>query len=102
MADSCDICGYKSSEVKSGGAISERGRRLTLHVKEASDLSRDVIKSETANVRSSPFLFGCQTTWAKTRLQPRALTVHIITFWAPSSCLANDRGVVGLTFNCGS
>ena len=80
MADSCDVCGYKSSEVKGGGAISERGRRLTLHVKEAIDLSRDVIKSETAYVRSSPFLSGCRTTRAKTRLQTHALTLHVSTF----------------------
>ena len=52
MSDSCDMCGYKSSEVKGGGAISERGRSVTLHVSEQDDLRRDVIKADTATVRS--------------------------------------------------
>lgn len=52
MADSCDACGYKNAGVKGTGSISERGRRITLHVTEADDLRRDVIKAETASVLS--------------------------------------------------
>nr|BAK02748.1 predicted protein [Hordeum vulgare subsp. vulgare] len=48
MASTCDACGYKSSEVKSGGAISEKGRRIILKVTCPEDLSRDFLKSETA------------------------------------------------------
>jgi len=56
MSDSCDVCGYKSSEIKGGGAISERGRAITLHVSEQDDLRRDVIKADTALVRCPPSL----------------------------------------------
>ncbi|CAL8462641.1 g2174 [Coccomyxa elongata] len=50
MSDSCDVCGFKSSEIKGGGAISERGRLITVHVSELEDLHRDVIKADTATV----------------------------------------------------
>lgn len=48
MASTCDSCGYKSSEVKTGGAISEKGKTITLKVTCKEDLSRDLLKSETA------------------------------------------------------
>ncbi len=64
MSDSCDVCGYKSSELKGGGAISERGRLITVHVSEQEDLHRDVIKADTATVRFSasigPLFFFCE------------------------------------------
>lgn len=50
MATSCDECGYRNSELKAGGSISEKGRRIALRVKTPADLSRDVIKSDTAAV----------------------------------------------------
>ena len=50
MSDSCDVCGYKSSEIKSGGAISDHGRLITLQVTEQEDLRRDVIKADSASV----------------------------------------------------
>lgn len=50
MSTNCDSCGYRDNEVKSGGAISEQGRRLTLRVEDSEDLSRDVLKSETAGL----------------------------------------------------
>ncbi|CCW65712.1 unnamed protein product [Phytomonas sp. EM1] len=50
MAFKCDYCGYKSNEIKSGGKISEKGLRLTLHVESEEDLKRDVLKSETATL----------------------------------------------------
>ncbi|PWN51777.1 putative ZPR1-protein binds to translation elongation factor eEF-1 [Violaceomyces palustris] len=48
MSTNCNACGYRDNEVKSGSAISEKGRRLILRVEDAEDLSRDVLKSETA------------------------------------------------------
>lgn len=50
MAMSCAFCPYRNSEVKVGGAMSARGRRLTLKVTCKEDLSRDVLKSETATL----------------------------------------------------
>ncbi|GAU47287.1 hypothetical protein TSUD_94770 [Trifolium subterraneum] len=51
MASTCDACGYRNSEVKPGGRIPEKGKKITLNVKNIKDLSRDVIKSDTASVK---------------------------------------------------
>ncbi|CAL5364138.1 unnamed protein product [Camellia sinensis] len=50
MASSCDACGYRNSELKPGGHIPEKGKKITVLVKNINDLSRDVIKSDTASV----------------------------------------------------
>ncbi|ONK56408.1 uncharacterized protein A4U43_C10F8230 [Asparagus officinalis] len=50
MATTCDMCGYRSSELKPGGEIPKKGRKITLSVHNVEDLSRDVIKSDTASV----------------------------------------------------
>lgn len=50
MAFSCEGCGYRSVEIKSGGATEAQGQRLTLRVDRPEDLSRDVLKSDTASV----------------------------------------------------
>ncbi|KAI8366903.1 ZPR1 zinc-finger domain-containing protein [Blakeslea trispora] len=50
MATNCEECGYKSNEVKAGGPISEKGKRITLKITEAEDLSRDILKSETCGL----------------------------------------------------
>ncbi|KAJ2517570.1 nucleolar zinc-finger protein [Coemansia sp. RSA 2049] len=49
MSTTCDQCGYKSNEVKCGGAISTKGRRITLTLEDKDDLSRDILKSETSS-----------------------------------------------------
>jgi zinc finger protein len=50
MAFKCDHCGYKSTEVQTGGAIPTKGKRVTLHVLNETDLKRDVLKSNTASL----------------------------------------------------
>eukprot|EP00123_Amoebidium_parasiticum_P001203 comp12250_c0_seq1/m.7044 comp12250_c0_seq1/g.7044 ORF comp12250_c0_seq1/g.7044 comp12250_c0_seq1/m.7044 type:complete len:479 (-) comp12250_c0_seq1:94-1530(-) len=50
MALACDECGERSSEVKVGGGIAEHGRKITLKVTSPDDLSRDVLKSDTATL----------------------------------------------------
>lgn len=50
MSTNCDRCGYRDNEVKSGAAISETGRKLTLQVNDSEDLSRDILKSDTAGL----------------------------------------------------
>lgn len=50
MATTCDKCGYRTNEVRSGGAISEKGKRIILRMTGEDDLSRDVLKSETCTV----------------------------------------------------
>lgn len=46
MAVSCDACGYRSSDVKTGGAIPEKGQKITVQIKTREDLSRDILKGE--------------------------------------------------------
>lgn len=51
MSTNCESCGYRDNEVKSSGAISEKGKRITLKVEDSDDLSRDILKSETCGLR---------------------------------------------------
>ena len=51
MANVCDHCGFKDSEVKSAGGIAEKGQRIKLQMTDSDmDLDRDILKSETASV----------------------------------------------------
>ncbi|KAJ6519202.1 zf-ZPR1-domain-containing protein [Mycena sanguinolenta] len=50
MSTNCDRCGYRDNEVKSGSAISDKGKRIILKVEDRDDLSRDILKSETAGL----------------------------------------------------
>jgi len=50
MSTNCDKCGYRDNEVKSGSAISELGKRITLKVEDKEDLSRDILKSESCGL----------------------------------------------------
>ncbi|RMZ76870.1 hypothetical protein DV738_g4675, partial [Chaetothyriales sp. CBS 135597] len=52
MATNCEHCGYRTSDVKTGGEIPEKGRRITVQVKNKEDLSRDILKSETCALKS--------------------------------------------------
>ncbi|KAK9368432.1 ZPR1 zinc-finger domain-containing protein [Lipomyces kononenkoae] len=47
MSTVCDKCGYKSNEVKTGGEIPPKGKRITLKVDDPEDMARDILKSET-------------------------------------------------------
>ncbi|KAI6149746.1 zf-ZPR1-domain-containing protein [Pisolithus tinctorius] len=50
MSTNCENCGYRDNEVKSGAAISDKGKRITLRVEDREDLSRDILKSETCGL----------------------------------------------------
>jgi len=52
MAFVCEHCGYKSNEVKAGGAIPPQGERITLVVDGTcpEDMARDVLKSDSAGL----------------------------------------------------
>lgn len=50
MSTNCAACGYRDNEIKSGAAISEKGKRITLKVEDVEDLSRDILKSETCGL----------------------------------------------------
>jgi zinc finger protein len=46
----CEHCGYRSNEIKGGGAIPRFGTKVTLVVQDNDDLAREVLKSDTAGV----------------------------------------------------
>lgn len=48
MAFVCDFCGYRNSEIKEGGGISDKAKKITFSLTEKADLNRDIFKSETA------------------------------------------------------
>ncbi|QLG71034.1 hypothetical protein HG535_0B00720 [Zygotorulaspora mrakii] len=50
MSTVCEHCGYRSNEVKTGGAIPEKGRKITLYCDDPADLSRDILKSESCSM----------------------------------------------------
>ncbi|KAG2141297.1 zf-ZPR1-domain-containing protein [Suillus clintonianus] len=50
MSTNCDNCGYRDNEIKSGSAISEQGKKITLKVEDRDDLSRDILKSDTSGL----------------------------------------------------
>lgn len=50
MATNCDSCGHRTNEVKSGGATEDQGTKITLKITDVSDMTRDVLKSETCSV----------------------------------------------------
>lgn len=47
MSTVCDHCGYRSNEVKTGGEVPEKGKKITLKVQKPEDLGRDILKSES-------------------------------------------------------
>ncbi|ROW02577.1 hypothetical protein VPNG_07889 [Cytospora leucostoma] len=47
MSTVCDACGYRSNDVKTGGAVPDKGKKVTLKVKGDVDLARDILKSES-------------------------------------------------------
>lgn len=51
MAFVCESCGYRNSEIKEGGGIGEKAKKITFAVSEPSDLNRDVFKSDSAAFR---------------------------------------------------
>lgn len=67
MCTVCDNCGIKSSEVKSGSGIEEKGVRYTLKLTDPSDLDRDVLKSDEASfeIPEIEFFMGSGTLGGK-------------------------------------
>ena len=48
---SCNHCNYHTSDCKTGGEIPDMGKRITLKVESPNDLKRDILKSETCELR---------------------------------------------------
>lgn len=52
LSNVCNHCGYRSSDVKTGGEVPEKGKRITLSVENTLDLQRDILKSDTCALQS--------------------------------------------------
>ena len=46
----CDQCGYRSSDIKPGGAIPMYGTKTTLSIRSKGDLQRELLLSDTAGI----------------------------------------------------
>ena len=47
MSTVCDHCGYRSNEVKTGGEVPEKGKKIVVKIEKPEDLARDILKSES-------------------------------------------------------
>lgn len=47
MSTVCHDCGYRSNDVKTGGEIPAKGKKISLRVTAPEDLARDILKSES-------------------------------------------------------
>ena len=47
MAFSCEFCGYRNTEVKHGGGMSDHATKIVFHVQTERDLNRDLFKSDS-------------------------------------------------------
>ena len=50
MAFSCEHCGYRNTDIKHGGGISEHATKITFKVESAKDLNRDIFKSDSSSI----------------------------------------------------
>ena len=50
MSFNCNSCGYRSNELKGGGAIPSYGTEVSCRITSPADLSRDVLKSDSCGV----------------------------------------------------
>ena len=50
MATNCEICGFRSNEVKPSKGISEKGIRYELKMTSEEDLTRDILKTHDATI----------------------------------------------------
>ena len=50
MSFSCEQCGYSNNDIQSAANLAEQGIKLTCRVNEASQLDRQLIKSEWATI----------------------------------------------------
>lgn len=65
MATTCESCGHRTNEVKSGGGIEPQGIKIEVMITGKEDFNRDVLKSETCDItipelelETSPAIFG--------------------------------------------
>lgn len=50
MATTCEICGHRTNEVKSGSGIEPKGAKIEVKITGKKDFSRDILKSDTCHM----------------------------------------------------
>ncbi|KAL5019450.1 hypothetical protein ScPMuIL_002342 [Solemya velum] len=60
MATVCEVCGNRENEVKGGAGIAEKGTKISLNITDRSDMSRDVLKSDTCSISIPEFDFDTE------------------------------------------
>ena len=105
MSTVCEHCGYKSNEVKTGGAIPEKGKRITLKVTDPEDLARDILKSETCgmnipelNLDLTPGTLGGRFTTIEGLLRQVYEELHSRVFSATSDSMEEETKARWTTF----
>ncbi|ONH76651.1 Zinc finger protein ZPR1 [Pichia kudriavzevii] len=97
MSTTCDHCGYKSNEVKTGGEIPPHGTKITLYCDDPEDLARDILKSETCgmqipelNLDLTPGTLGGRFTTIEGLLRQVKDELHARVFTQTSDSMAPD------------
>ncbi|KAK6465529.1 nucleolar zinc-finger protein [Scheffersomyces coipomensis] len=97
MSTVCDFCGYKSNEVKTGGAIPPMGKKISLKVTDPEDLARDILKSETCglnipelNLDLTPGTLGGRFTTIEGLLAQVAEELHSRVFTQSSDSMDSE------------
>ena len=50
MAFCCEHCGYRNTDIKHGGGMSDKATKITFHVNSEKDLNRDLFKSDSCTL----------------------------------------------------
>ena len=97
MATVCEVCGAKTNEVKAGGGIEAKGKKITLRVTDPTDMSRDVLKSETCAVLIPELEFemgghalGGRFTTIEGLMENMLESVEQNSFWSEGDGVAPD------------
>lgn len=93
MATSCDVCGHKSNEVKSGTGIAPQGIRYQLTINDSMDLNRDILVSETSSLAIPDLDFELSSS--------RSIGGRFTTVEGLLTSLKSELGSIVLPFSCG-
>lgn len=105
MSTVCDHCGYKSNEVKTGGEIPAKGKRIVLKITDPEDLARDILKSETCglnipelNLDLTPGTLGGRFTTIEGLLNQVSTELHTRVFTQTSDSMDEETKIRWVTF----
>lgn len=50
MCQLCELCNYRTTDIKTGGEIKDKGKKITLNVDSDTMLNLDIFKSNTCKI----------------------------------------------------